>query len=131
MTRIYIASKTIHAERWRVLRDNGYHIISTWIDEAGVGETKGWPDLWTRCIVEASTADVLIAYRGKNEIHAGALVEVGAALAADVMVFGVGCENFSFRHHPRFFCKPTMIDALADAVQVSARHPFVNLGEIK
>jgi hypothetical protein len=45
---IYIASKTVHAARWRDLRAQGLPIISTWIDEAEIGATGDWPDLWHR-----------------------------------------------------------------------------------
>ncbi len=104
---IYIASKTTHAAQWRTLRDRGAPIISTWIDEAGAGETSNWPDLWSRCVSEASSASALVVFRNENsEVLKGAWVEVGAALASGVPVFAVGCGEFSFRHHPLVFeCK--------------------------
>ncbi len=93
---IYIASKTQHAQRWRFLRDAvGYPIISTWIDEAGEGETSDWSDLWERCVREASTATALIVYREPDEVLKGGWIEVGAALAAGVPVFAVGIDEFS------------------------------------
>jgi hypothetical protein len=100
----YIASKTKHADKWRELRDNaGVNIISTWIDEAGVGETKCFSDLWTRCINEASSADVLIVYVEEGEQLKGGFVEVGAALASKKPVFGAGATSqFSFSKHPMF-----------------------------
>lgn len=35
--KIYVASKTRHAAKWKALINKGYNIISTWIDEAGPG----------------------------------------------------------------------------------------------
>lgn len=98
---IYIASKTKHAPRWRALREQGVNIISTWIDEAGPGESKCLTDLWTRCIREAATCDLLIVYQEPNEILKGAFIEVGAALAAGLHVYAVGFDrHFSFVNHP-------------------------------
>jgi hypothetical protein len=99
--KIYMASKAKYGPLWQVLRANGANIISTWIDEWGVGQTIDWSDLWSRAIREASTADRVIVYRGApSEILKGALVEVGAALAANVPVLAVGCSDLRFTHHP-------------------------------
>lgn len=113
--KIYIASKTTHGPRWRELRSAGAPFNSTWIDEAEAGATSDWQDLWMRCISEASAADVLIVYREPGETLKGAWVEVGAALASDKLVFAVGCEDFSIRHHPYFVECPTLEDALRAA----------------
>ena len=87
---VYIASKTKHAQRWKDLRASGVPIVSTWIDEAGEGETKSYADLWSRCIREAMTAERFIIYAEPGEVLKGALVEMGAAIAAGVPVFSVG-----------------------------------------
>lgn len=98
--RIYIASKTKHARVWKSLRASGIPIISTWIDEAGPGETEDFGDLWERCINEAKTATALLAYRESPEdILKGAFVEIGAALASGVPVFAVGLGGLSFMNH--------------------------------
>lgn len=97
---IYIASKTIHADKWRKLRSVGWPIISTWIDEAGIGETSDFTDLWRRCIAEASNAAVLFLYREPGEQLKGAFVECGAALASGVPVIATGCGAFSLVSHP-------------------------------
>lgn len=100
-TGIYTASKTIHAPMWRQWRDDGIPIISTWIDEAGPGESKNLSDLWLRCVSEASSAGLLIAYREKDEILKGTFIEIGAALHAGVKVICVGdFSGMSFLHHP-------------------------------
>jgi len=109
---IYIASKTKHAARWRALRSLGVPISSSWIDEAGEGETSDWNDLWCRCLAEAKSAMSLILYVESDEILKGAYVEVGAALASGVPVFVVGEPAGSFwRHHLVTRCA-TMEEAL-------------------
>lgn len=97
MKTIYIASKTIHAGRWRQLRDRGaVNIISTWIDEAGVGESSDLPDLARRCIEESVMADGFILYCEPDDVLKGALIEAGARLAFGKWVFSVGdCPSLS------------------------------------
>jgi len=63
---IYIASKSKHAPQWRALRDSGVPIISTWIDEAGEGETLDWTALWKRCIHEAWWANTPSSSTGRT-----------------------------------------------------------------
>jgi hypothetical protein len=87
---IYVASKTAHAALWRDLRSKGMPIVSTWIDEAGVGESADLADLARRCIEEASGAAVLVVYCEAGEVLKGAWVEIGAALAHGVPVLSVG-----------------------------------------
>lgn len=98
---IYVASKTRHAALWRELRAGGLPIVSTWIDEAGPGESVSSADLWRRCVNEASGADALIAYALPSETAKGSLVEIGAALGASVPVlaFGFDAEQ-TFQNHP-------------------------------
>lgn len=100
---IFTSSRTRHASIWRALRSAGLPIISTWIDEAGVGETADFGDLWIRCVNEAKSASALILYREDNEPLKGALIEAGSALGAGVPVFTVGCDDpseYSFLNHP-------------------------------
>lgn len=119
---IYIASKTRHADRWRFLRDKiGLPIISTWIDEAGPGESTDLADLWRRCIAEASGAAALIVYREKDEVLKGGWVEVGAALASDVPVLAVGIEEFTIAHDSRIQHHRLMRDAVAAAKEIVFR----------
>lgn len=99
---IYIASKTIHAPRWRDLRACGAPIISTWIDEAGKGESPDLSDLWMRCISESSRCRALVAYREPGEILKGTFIEIGCALSHRKPVFlvGFGDGTLSFVNHP-------------------------------
>lgn len=100
---LYIASKVKHAARWQQLRsdlaDYNIHVISTWIDEAEVGQSIDFTDLWARCISEASACDVLLVYMEPGEALKGGWSEVGAALACGKVVYAVGCEGFSIMHH--------------------------------
>jgi nucleoside 2-deoxyribosyltransferase len=92
---IYTASKTKHAALWRQLRDAGAPIISTWIDEAGEGESADLHDLWERCISESKACDALIVYREPEDVLKGAWVEIGAALAVGKPVYAVGLNGFT------------------------------------
>ncbi len=109
---IYVASKTAHAMMWRTYRLNGWPIISTWIDEAGVGESASLEDLWRRCIDEAKGARAVLLYREPGEVLKGAFVEAGAALANGVPVHAVGCGEFSFVNHRLVTQHATLDDAL-------------------
>jgi hypothetical protein len=86
-TTIYVASKTVHAPKWRDLRASGLDINSTWIDEVvdkrphAEGGAVDHADLWRRCVDEASEARWMLLYAEPGEVLKGALVELGAALA--------------------------------------------------
>jgi hypothetical protein len=110
---IYTASKTQHAEKWKALRASGVNVISTWIDEAGPGESSCMIDLWKRCVTEASGADALIVYAEQGDILKGGYVEVGCALANGVPVFVVGPVQGSWVNHP-------MVTACADLAETVA-----------
>lgn len=103
--KIYTASKTKHADKWKALRDQGYNVISTWIDEAGPGETSDFYDLWERCIEESSHCDVLLIYREPGEELKGAWVELGSAIASGALVIAVGIEEFSISKYDIILCK--------------------------
>lgn len=114
---IYIASKVKHAPRWRLLRDKiGYPIISTWIDEAGEGESTDLADLWDRCINEASRAEVLVFNAEPGELFKGAWVELGAALSHGVLVLAVGLDKIdglTIAHDKRIRHFPGMVSVMA------------------
>ena len=90
---VYVASRTRHAAKWRALRDSGLRVISTWIDEAGAGETSDWPDLWRRCLGEAVKADVFLLYAEAGDVLRGALIEAGARLAWGGSVYYCGPDE--------------------------------------
>lgn len=103
MSKIYIASKVKHAKKWVDFRDD--RIISTWIYEAGEGESASYAALARRCLDEIRRCDWFVLYCEPSEILKGALIEVGAALALGKQVRVVGkCDNLSrvFNEHPLF-----------------------------
>jgi len=112
---IYMVSKTKHAAKWKGLRTSGVPIISTWIDEAGIGETKSFSDLWLRCISETGKAERVIVYAEEGDELKGGLVEVGAALANGTPVFIVGRVEplKTARNHPLVTEVETLEEALA------------------
>lgn len=114
---IYFASKVEHAARWRELRARGVPIVSTWIDEAGPGDSGGrYADLWIRCINEASCAGCLIAYAEPGEVMKGALAEIGAALAHGVPVIYVGpAMDKGVIKHPLVTLAPDIESAIRTA----------------
>jgi hypothetical protein len=117
---IYVASKVKHADAWKRLRAQGVPIISTWIDEAGVGESASLSDLWARCIFESSRADALIIYCEPGEVLKGAWVELGAALSAGVPVYAVGIQEFTVSHHKGIEHCDDLVDAFRRAREVMA-----------
>lgn len=118
---IYVASKTAHAALWQHHRAIGVPIISTWIDEAGPGESTDLVDLWRRCIAEASAAAALVLYRRGDEVLKGAWAEVGAALASGVPVFACGIDEFSIRHAGGLTQCASLAEAIALAMQANDR----------
>lgn len=80
----YVASRASIPERaamWRQLREGGVAITSSWIYEAGEGETECMTDLWRRIAREVHEADFLILYVEPDDFPLkGALIEVGMAL---------------------------------------------------
>lgn len=78
--KIYIASKTRHADKWLKLRSEGVNIISSWIDEAGPGESKDLKDLCYRCLNECMECDAMIVYAEEGDVLVGAYLEMGSIL---------------------------------------------------
>lgn len=116
---LYTASKVRHASKWIALKKEGWPIISTWIHEAGEGQTSDYKDLWTRCVREACAASVTLVYVEEGDILKGGLVEVGAALAAGKPVFVLaGPEDLkalgSWVNHPKVHKYGSMSKVLED-----------------
>jgi len=100
--KFYVASRVKHAEMWKALRAKNYPIISTWIDEAGDGETGDFAELWERITKEISKSDGLILYVENEDFPLkGAFVEVGIAIAFNRPIFvvlpGVKLEGRTMR----------------------------------
>lgn len=116
--RMYVASKSCHGPRWQEGRiawaELGVEVVSTWIDESGPGETGDMTDLWMRCIDEARSCHLLVAYHEPGEEWKGAFVEIGAALAADRWVYVIGRPPGSWINHPRVTICSDVDDAIED-----------------
>jgi hypothetical protein len=82
---IYVASRASKPQRpamWQSYRDAGHPIISTWIDEAGEGQTADNGELWQRILREITEAVGLVLYVEAEDFPLkGAFIEVGMALA--------------------------------------------------
>lgn len=115
---IYVASKTVHAPKWRLLRAQGVRIISSWVDESEEGQTASYAELAERCIREIHNCDYVLLYCEPGEVLKGAIIEAGAALALGKHVCCVGtCNSISrvFREHPLWSDHETIQSALAIA----------------
>ena len=113
---VYFASKVKHVHRWLALRAAGVKTASSWIDEAGEGETADYAELSERCLEEIAGAGRLVLYCEPDEILKGAILEAGAALMAGVPVFAVGeCASLSrvFRQHRLWHECPSVEDAIS------------------
>jgi hypothetical protein len=136
---IYVASRAstpTHAAMWRVLRDShGWRINSTWIDEAGEGETADFAGLWLRIESEIRACTSLIFYAEAGDFPLkGALVEVGMAIGMGKPVVAVlpdvELEQRSMRpvgswlHHPMVRRRATIggaHDWIASQCEVNAK----------
>jgi|SRR6266498_2431050 len=112
--KIYTASKTTHAEKWRTLRHE-HDVTASWIDEAGEGQSSNYSELAARCITDIESADILLLYCEPGELLKGALIEAGIALAFGKPVRCVGeCASLSrvFNKHPLWTQFATVKEAL-------------------
>ncbi|WP_434716224.1 hypothetical protein [Paraburkholderia sp. A3RO-2L] len=128
----YIASRAsipARAAQWRHLRDvEGWHITSSWIDEAGEGETDSFSELWVRIENEIRNAERLILYAEADDFPLkGAYIEVGMALAFGIKVFvvapGVTIEPRSRRPVGSWMDHPlvSLVPDIATALEGAAR----------
>lgn len=126
-TGIYVASRASTPERsqmWRDLRAAGWYITSSWIDEAGPGQTANFTELWSRIEGEIRGSQGLIIYAEPEDFPLkGAYIEAGIALGAGlpvaVVMPGVELEPRSCRpmgswiQHPKVTVCATLEDARA------------------
>ncbi len=122
----YIASRASIPERslaWRKLREEGYIIVSTWIDEVIATDLSS---LWTRIEEEIESAERLVLYVEPEDFPLkGTLIEAGMALAKKVPVYIVApnvlIEEKTFRpigswiNHPLVKIVSTMEEALLNS----------------
>jgi hypothetical protein len=101
---IYVASRatTQHGAMWRHYRNNiGLPIVSSWIDQTGVGESD-YGKLWSDILEEIRHCKALFFYAVPDDFPLkGAFVEVGMALAFNKRVYcilpGVVLEERTLR----------------------------------
>lgn len=114
--KIYTASKTKHAQKWRDLRASGHNVISTWIDEAGEGESSDLHSLCQRCINECEGCDAMIVYREDGDYLKGAFIEMGIALTGRfrpiVLVGPVLPPGSAFTKNNRIFLSTSIKGAI-------------------
>jgi hypothetical protein len=124
--RIYAASRASVPERpamWRKLRDEGVNIVSTWIDEAGPGETASMTELWSQVEREIASCDRLVLYVEPDDFPLkGALVEIGMALGHGKPVYVVASGvriGTDFRPLGSWLAHPlvTLAGSVRDAVR--------------
>ena len=120
--RIYPASKSKHWPFWCALRAAGIPIHPSWIDapfnHTG-GEPPDWTLHWQLCTEEAAAADVVLMYAREDENQNGALIEVGAALAAGRRVFVVSPHDWSWMHHSNVRRFTTLEDAITAIAELN------------
>jgi hypothetical protein len=122
----YIASRESIPERavaWRKLREDGYIIVSTWIDEIVSGDLGL---LWSRIENEIEFSERLILYVEPDDFPLkGTLVEAGIAIAKKVPIYIVApnvlIDQSTFRpigswiNHPLVKIVDTVEEALLNA----------------
>jgi len=127
---IYVASRASVPERsamWRTLRKLGWQITSTWIDEAGDGETEDFTELWDRIMREIAAANKVVLYAEPDDFPLkGAILEAGIALGMGkpvvVCLPGVTLEGRTHRPIGSWIehRSVTRIDSLHDAMEIAS-----------
>jgi hypothetical protein len=113
--KIYAASKAKHGPWWAALGAAGLNISSTWPEwrfnyNGELATAEDWASHWKSCIDQAATLRCSSAARhGRRK---GALIELGAALAAGRKVFVVSPFPWTWNHHPNV----TVFNSLAEAI---------------
>lgn len=107
MLRIYVASKLIHAARWRALCDTTPHVQfhARWLKHNKIGtedSSKNATEFWREDEKDIQDADLVIVYGELGEHLRGALVEAGMAIAYGVPVFVIGShpDYGTWQFHP-------------------------------
>lgn len=129
---VYVASRASVPERsalWRKMRDEeGYLITSTWINEAGDGDTADFGELWERIAKEIQRSSSLLLYAEPDDFPLkGALIEAGMALGMDKRVIvclpNVDVQPRSCRPIGSWINHPlvTRCDDLCDAFDLTTR----------
>lgn len=119
-TKVYLASCTRHATKWKHLRWPGIKIISTWHDSFSHTDEQDhllMRELWKRNLEQVKSCDVLICFQEDDDRLRGALVELGAALAWGKLVIYVGNQWSGGTHSSLCKISPNMQHALVIAAE--------------
>jgi hypothetical protein len=121
--RVAVASKSCHWPWWAALRmalaAQGIEVVSTWLDWPpnhydSEPASSEWREHAERCIVDATSCEVLLLYCAEGERQFGGLLETGAALGANRQVLVVSPHPWPFlKHHPRVRCFTSLEAAIA------------------
>ena len=121
MISIYIASKIIHAPKWRQLRENNIPIISKWIDIEKPKTTNkkiinNWYTfLWNTCINDVNQCTHFILYNEKNDRPlAGTLVELGVALQTNKIIYAVSDNEYEILKYNKIIRRNSIEDVLEE-----------------
>jgi hypothetical protein len=117
-------SKSRRKNPARALRAAGVEVIYSRIDWPGnlpgnEPTADAWSRHWVRCIEEARECDALLFVNGEDGQACGALIELGAALAAGRQVFVVS-PDMTFSYHPNCRNFSALADAIAAIVAMQA-----------
>lgn len=108
-TRIYVASRVFRVGMWRKLRDQGFPIISSWIDEPQPSK-KTNRELWRRNATDLRMANRCVIYVERADLPLkGVLFEAGACairgtpvrIVTDIPIEERDALLGSWIHHPR------------------------------
>lgn len=133
--KIYVASRASLPERpamWRQMRQEGWRITSTWIDESEPGQTLSMTDLWARIHSEIWEANGVMLYAEPGDFPMkGALIEAGIAIGLQkpvvVCMPGVNLEQPSLRPIGSWIAHPYVVrqDDLAQAMYMAASRSVI------
>ncbi len=127
--KVYVASNLKHRSMWIALIAK-LQIVTTsrWLIMSESKDDREFrASVWTACIEDVKSADVLLYYKGEGDSMKGALVEIGIALGAGIPIVVCGhgpFDNSFFCHSLVFGAEGTtaehgMIEACRLAVETS------------
>jgi hypothetical protein len=100
---IYVISKIAYASMWISYRDQGYPIISRWLDvDADPKDPQQMQQLWEMILEDCQKAVVAVICLQEGETIKGGKIEIGAILGRGGRIFLVGTDP-EIDEDPRFY----------------------------